>query len=63
VSGDLDSASITIKVVIVDDDPLDAESQIDELRRGGLASEVRIATGESEFRREIVDFVPDVVLS
>jgi diguanylate cyclase (GGDEF)-like protein/PAS domain S-box-containing protein len=63
VSGDLDSASITIKVVIVDDDPRDAESQIDELRRGGLAFEVRIATGESEFRREIVDFVPDVVLS
>jgi diguanylate cyclase (GGDEF)-like protein/PAS domain S-box-containing protein len=61
VSASADSG-ITIRIVLVDDDPLAAARHVGELERAGLAFDVRVATGEADLRRELPEFVPDVVL-
>ena len=61
VSAGADSA-ITIRIAIVDDDPVATARQVAELERAGLAFDARVVTGEAELRRELPEFVPDVVL-
>lgn len=52
----------TIRVLIVEDDPLDADLMVRELKRDGLSAEcVRVQT-ESEYLAEL-DRKPDVILS
>ena len=51
-----------IKVLIVDDNPVDAELAQKELRRSGIPAECVIAADEAELRSVLLDFVPDVVL-
>ena len=54
--------SETVRVLIVEDDPLDADLMIRELKRGGFAPEwVRVQT-ESEYLAQL-DRAPDVILS
>ena len=52
----------TIKVLIVEDNPIDAELARVELRRGGVSSEWVTAAGEADLRAALLEFVPDVVL-
>jgi diguanylate cyclase (GGDEF)-like protein/PAS domain S-box-containing protein len=58
-----DSASITIRIVIVDDDPVAAARQVGQLERAGLTFDARVAISEADLRRELAELVPDVVLS
>ncbi len=52
-----------VRVLIVEDDPFDAELVIDELRADALAFEVRVVDDESGFSRELAGFDPDIVVS
>jgi len=51
-----------IKVLIVDDNPFDAELSRAELRRSGVPAEYVLAADEAELHLALLDFVPDVVL-
>lgn len=52
-----------IKVLLVEDEPNDAELVLRTLRRGGLACEGLRVDTEADFRRELDTFAPDIVLS
>ncbi len=58
-----DSVSVTIRIVIVDDDPVAAAREIGELERVGIAFDARVAISEADLRRELAEFAPDLVLS
>lgn len=51
------------KVLIIEDTPRDAELVLHELRRAGLNVESRRVYAESDLRRELADFQPQIVLS
>ncbi len=52
-----------LRVLIVEDDPLDAELVADELRNDRLAFEERVVSDEADFRAALASFAPDIVLS
>ena len=52
-----------IRVLIAEDSRADAELNLRELKRAGLAIEHRIADTEQEFARELAEFVPDIIVS
>ena len=52
-----------IRVLIVEDDPLDAELAIEELRRSGLHFESQCVDDEAGFRSALIGFLPDIVVS
>ncbi|MDP9053525.1 MAG: response regulator [Acidobacteriota bacterium] len=54
--------SETVRVLIVEDDPVDAELMVRELKRGGFAAQWTRVDTEEEFLREL-DRAPDVILS
>jgi diguanylate cyclase (GGDEF)-like protein len=51
-----------IKVLIIDDNPVDAELSLMTLRRSGMLVDGAIAADEAELRAILPTFVPDVVL-
>ncbi|MBK8064737.1 MAG: response regulator [Betaproteobacteria bacterium] len=53
----------TVRVLLVEDVPTDAELATRELRRAGLRVESRIADQEAAFRLALVEFLPDLILS
>ncbi|HSW29696.1 MAG TPA: PAS domain S-box protein [Longimicrobiales bacterium] len=53
----------TIRIVVVEDVPADAELMLRALRRAGLSVEHRIVVSEPEFREALTAFRPDVVLA
>ena len=55
--------SDVLKVLMVEDVPLDAEMTLRELQRSGLQVSFRRVETESDLRRECIDFAPDIVLS
>ena len=52
-----------IKILVVEDNPADAELEVRELRRAGLRVEPRLVDTESGLRRELEAFAPQVILS
>lgn len=52
-----------IRVLIVEDDPLDAELAIEELRRSGLNFQSQCVDDEAGFRAALTGFHPDIVVS
>jgi diguanylate cyclase (GGDEF)-like protein len=52
----------TIKVLIVDDSPTDAELAVMEFRRAGVATECVIAADKAELRAALTTFAPDAIL-
>ena len=52
-----------IRVLLAEDLRTDAELNVRELKRAGLAIEHRIADTEQDFVRELNEFVPDIILS
>ena len=52
-----------VRVLIVEDDPLDAELVLDRLGEGGLDVDSRIVADEVGFRRGLREHRPDIVLS
>jgi diguanylate cyclase (GGDEF)-like protein len=52
----------TIKVLIVDDNPIDAELACAEFLRGGVAARCTVAANEAALHATLLDYVPDVVL-
>ena len=53
----------SLRVLVVEDSPADAEITLRELKRGGLDVESRVVETEDALRRECVEFDPDIVLS
>jgi diguanylate cyclase (GGDEF)-like protein/PAS domain S-box-containing protein len=53
----------TLRILLVEDVPEDAEITLRELRRGGLEFELRRVDSADDLTRECIDFAPDVVLS
>ena len=53
----------TLKMLIVEDVPSDAEISLRELKRGGMEFVVRRVETEAELRRECAEFEPDIVVS
>ena len=51
------------RILVVEDDPLDAELVIDELRGSGMAFESRRVDDEAGFRNALETFKPDVIVS
>ena len=51
-----------IKILLIDDSPIDAELNLMALRRGGVRYEHRIAGNEAELRAVLAVFEPDLVL-
>ncbi|ANB16318.1 hybrid sensor histidine kinase/response regulator [Dokdonella koreensis] len=52
-----------LRLLVVEDDPLDAELILDELRADGLVFEARVVDDEPRFRENLSVFAPDIVLS
>ncbi len=52
-----------VKVLLVEDDPVDAELVLLELRRGGLEVDWRVVDERESLESALGSFVPDVVLS
>ena len=57
------SAPSRIRVLIAEDIRADAELNLRELKRAGLAVEHRIVDTEEEFAHELGEFVPDIIVS
>jgi diguanylate cyclase (GGDEF)-like protein/PAS domain S-box-containing protein len=57
------TASDRIRVLIAEDSNADAELNLRELKRAGLAVEHRIVDTEQEFVRALGEFAPDVIVS
>jgi diguanylate cyclase (GGDEF)-like protein/PAS domain S-box-containing protein len=53
----------SLHILLVEDLASDAELEIRELRRSGLIFDARIVETETDFRRELDGFSPDVILS
>lgn len=53
----------TLRVLVAEDDALDAELVTDELRGDGLAFESKIVDDEGAFRAALEEFAPDIVIS
>ena len=51
-----------IKVLIVDDNPRDAELSVMQLRRAGVLAETVVAANERELRAALGTFTPDVIV-
>jgi len=52
-----------VKILQVEDNPLDAELVLSELDQDGLEYEVRLVDDEPAFRAALDEFAPDIVLS
>ena len=57
-----ESSAGAIKILIVDDAPIDAELSLMELRRSGMITQSVVAADEMELRAALATFVPDVIL-
>lgn len=55
-------ASEPVKVLIVEDSPVDADLELRELQRAGIPVEHRVAEDESGLRSILQNFKPDVIL-
>src|SRR4029079_19461231 len=53
----------TLKMLIVEDVPSDAEISLRELKRAGMEFVVRRVETEAELRRECAEFEPDIIVS
>ncbi|MGH8737409.1 MAG: EAL domain-containing protein [Burkholderiales bacterium] len=56
-------AAVPIRLLVVEDNPADAELEIRELKRGGLRVEHRVVDTEEGLRRELAEFAPRLILS
>ena len=54
---------ISLRILMVEDVSSDAELELRELTRSGLAVDARIVETEADFRRELDGFDPDIILS
>ncbi len=52
-----------IRVLLTEDVSTDAELELRELKRAGIKVDHRIVDTEAAFRRELRDFLPDIILS
>ena len=52
-----------IRLLVIEDNPLDAELEVREIRRGGLQVDHRRADTEHACREQIATFKPDVIVS
>ena len=52
-----------LRILMLEDNPADAELEKYELERGGLEFVARHVETEDSFRKELVDFRPDLILS
>lgn len=52
-----------IRLLLVEDNELDAELIVDEIARGGFAIESRRVDSEREFEAALADFAPDIIIS
>ncbi len=52
-----------IRILIAEDNRSDAELNLRELKRAGLAVDYRIVDAEPDFTRELDEFVPDIIVS
>ena len=55
--------AVPIRLLVVEDNPADAELEIRELKRGGLRVEHRLVDTEAGLRRELAEFAPRLILS
>jgi diguanylate cyclase (GGDEF)-like protein len=51
-----------LQVLVIDDNPLDAELSLAELRRAGILADSLVAADETALRAALATFVPDVIL-
>jgi diguanylate cyclase (GGDEF)-like protein/PAS domain S-box-containing protein len=51
-----------LRILMVEDVPADAELTLKELQRAGIRSLARRVETETDFRRELVEFQPDIIL-
>jgi two-component system sensor histidine kinase/response regulator len=52
-----------LKILILEDNPYDAELNIAQLKKENLSFECRISSDEKSFTRELISFDPDLILS
>ena len=57
------SAAPTVRVLLTEDVPADAELEVRELRRAGLRFTHRVVDREESFAQALREFAPDVILS
>jgi diguanylate cyclase (GGDEF)-like protein len=56
------ATAVHVDVLVIDDNPHDAELVVRQLRRGGIGGTVVIAADEPELQAALRTFVPDVIL-
>lgn len=52
-----------VRALIVEDDPIDAVLLLDQLKDSGIDVVYRLVSNESDYRRSLSEFQPDIVLS
>ena len=52
-----------LKILMVEDVATDAELQIRDLKRAGIACTTRCVENEADFRKQLVEFIPDLIIS
>jgi len=52
-----------LKILMVEDVATDAELQIRDLKRAGIACTTRCVENEADFRKQLVEFLPDLIIS
>lgn len=57
------AAAVPVRVLVVEDDPLDAELVLDHLAEHGLAVESRVVERQDDYLAALDGFRPDIVLS
>lgn len=61
--GSVDDVPLSARILVVEDDPLDAELVLDQLRDDGMDIVSRIVADEAGYRRALAEFKPDIILS
>ncbi|MGM0378093.1 MAG: histidine kinase dimerization/phospho-acceptor domain-containing protein, partial [Bacteroidota bacterium] len=59
----MDKSSQPIRILFAEDLPADAEMARREIKKGGIEFTHRVVDTESEFRKELESFAPDIVVS
>lgn len=61
--GSVDAAPLSVRILVVEDDPLDAELVIDQLRDDGIDVVVEVVADEFGYCHALAEFKPEIILS
>jgi len=61
--GSVDAVPLSVRVLVVEDDPLDAELVLDQLREDGITVVSQVVADDAGYRDALSAFKPEIILS